>query len=115
MESDSILLSVKQMLGIDPGYCDFDLDVIASINMAIANLYQIGYEPATGFAVCNEEDTWEELSQGDDNTLSLVKTFIYAKVRMLFDPPTSSFVLTSLENQMKEMEWRIYAESEGGF
>lgn len=113
---ESILKSVKKVLGIDENYEDFDQDVMMTINSAIHTLYQIGYDNAKNFIVTSHEDEWEDLFEDEDDGLtSLIKSYIYTKVRMLFDPPTSSFVLTSLENQNKELEWRIYAELEGGF
>ena len=114
--NDSILLSVKKALGIDQQYVDFDFDIVMNINSAIHTLYQVGYEPAKDFMIIDATSTWTDLAgEIPGGVLSLIKMYIYAKVRVLFDPPTSSFVLTSLENQMKELEWRIYAEMEGGF
>lgn len=114
MCDDSILVSVKKMLGIDESYDDFDLDIIVQINSAIHTLYQVGYEPAKNFVITGIEESWDELA-GDDNDLSLIKNYIFIKTRILFDPPTSSFVLTSYQDQLKELEWRIYIEAEGGF
>ena len=111
----SILITVKKMLGIDANYEDFDTDIIMSINSAIHTLYQVGYVYAKNFIVEDTEQTWGDLAPQGGGVVSLMKSYIYCKVRTAFDPPTSSFVLTSLENQTKELEWRIYAEMEGGF
>lgn len=115
MDEDSILISVKKVLGINPSYGDFDLDVALQINSAIHTLYQVGYEPAKNFSITGINETWDDLTGGDNTAISLIKNYIFFKTRVLFDPPTSSFVLTSYQDQIKELEWRIYIELEGGF
>ena len=112
---NSILFSVKKALGIDQQYTDFDFDIIMSINSAIHTLYQVGYDAAKNFIVEGSSETWEDLA-GEEagGVLSLIKTYIYAKVRMLFDPPTSSFVLESMKEMAKEAEWRIVSQVEHG-
>ena len=114
-DTNSILVSIKKMLGIDPNCNAFDAELVMYINSVFPTLSQIGYQPADEFMIESEDSTWEDLVLEDVGIVNLIKTYVYAKVRMLFDPPTSSFVLESLNNQAKEMEWRIYVHSEGGF
>lgn len=114
-DTNSILVSIKKMLGVDAECHAFDEELVMYINSVFPTLFQIGYDPARDFMIDGEDQTWDELVLEDFGIISLIKTYIYAKVRMLFDPPTSSFVLESLTNQAKEMEWRIGVQAEGGF
>lgn len=114
-DTNSILNSIKKMLGVDIDCHAFDDELVMYINSVFPTLFQIGYDTARDFMIDGEDQTWEDLILEDLGIINLIKTYVYAKVRMLFDPPTSSFVLESLNNQTKEMEWRIYAHSEGGF
>lgn len=111
---ESILDSIKKMLGVDAECISFDQEIIMFINSAFSTLYQVGYTEAHDFVIEGRDEKWMDLGS-DNNLLQLVKTYIYSKVRMLFDPPSTSFVLESLNNQIKELEWRIYVQSEGGF
>lgn len=108
---DSILDSVKKLLGITKEYTAFDPDIIIHINSVFFTLNQLGVGPEEGFSISDSSTTWEDyLPEG--SKLEAVKSYIYLKVRMLFDPPTSSFVLTSMENQAKEYEWRLNVQAE---
>lgn len=108
-ESKSILLTIKKMLGS----CDiFDVDIIVHINSTIMILQQLGVAPP-GFYITGEEDTWDDLLWGSKD-LEAVKSFIYLKTRLAFDPPTSSFVVDSIEKMIKELEWRLNVQAEGG-
>jgi hypothetical protein len=110
---DSILISIKTMLGLDEDYDAFDTDVIVHINSAIMVLTQLGIGPEEGFTVTSKDDAWDEFI-GESTNLEAVKTYIYLKVRIVFDPPTSSFVMESMLNQIKEYEWRLNVQAEGG-
>lgn len=110
MES-SILTSVKKALGIDATYTNFDHDVILHTNTALMNLNQLGIGPITGFIIEDDTKTWTDLL-GTRLDLEAVKSYIYLKVRLLFDPPSSSFVLDAMERQVKEMEWRLNVQTE---
>lgn len=103
---DSILDSVKKNLGIPAEYTVFDPDIIMHINSAFFVLSQLGVGPEKGFSISSKDDTWDSYITKDEN-LEAVKTYVYLKVRITFDPPSSSFVLTSMENQIKELEWRL--------
>lgn len=103
---DSILDSVKKNLGIPEEYTVFDPDIIMHINSAFFVLSQLGVGPEKGFSISSKYYTWDLYITNDEN-LEAVKTYVYLKVRITFDPPSSSFVLTSMENQIKELEWRL--------
>lgn len=105
-EEQSILISVKHALGLADDYNYFDPDIIMHINSVLMILNQLGIGPAEGFTVTSDNQTWEELTS-DISLLSAIKTYVYLRVRLLFDPPSSSFVLSSMENQIKEFEWRL--------
>lgn len=105
---ESILKSTKKILGIAEDYTAFDLDVITHINAAFSILNQLGVGPAEGFVILDDSSTWNDLGL-PLNQLHLVKTYIYLKVRVLFDPPGTSFLLESAQNQIKEYEWRLNA------
>lgn len=112
--NDSILLYVKKMLGIDKNYDAFDSDIIININTILAVLYQIGVESVKDFRIHGIEEKWFDLTN-DPILLSLIKDYVYLRVRILFDPPNNSFLLNSIEDQIKEFEWRINIQAEGGF
>lgn len=108
---NSILLTIKQMLGIPSEYSVFDEELIVYINTVIAALRQLGVGPENGFAITGENDSWEDYI-GDTSMYENVKSYIYLKVRMMFDPPSSSFVLEAFKNQAAEIEWRIYIQAD---
>lgn len=107
----SILSSVKKMLGIEPEYTQFDADIIMHINTVFSILHQMGIGPEDGFTITDDSATWEDFI-GDSNKLEMVKTYVYFKVRLMFDPPSSSFVLDSMNHQISELEWRLYTQVE---
>ena len=108
---ESILVTIKKMLGMEANYTHFDTDVIVNINTAIMTLTQLGVGPPNGYYIAGSEDAWLDFI-ADATDLEGIKSYIYLKVRLLFDPPTSAFVLTAMENQIKELEWRIRVNSE---
>lgn len=110
---DSILDSVKKVLGISAEYTVFDPDIIMHINTAFFTLSQLGVGPEGGFLISSKDDTWDSYISEQSN-LEAVKSYVYLRVRILFDPPSSSYVLTSMENQIKELEWRLNVEVDRG-
>lgn len=104
--TDNILEGTKKILGLAPDYDAFDHDVMTHINTALATLTQIGVGPAQGFMIESGDEEWGTFL-GEDVALNPVKTYIYMKVRMAFDPPTTAFHLSSLKEQIQEMEWRL--------
>ena len=110
--SSKILDDVKKILGIDPTATEFDFDILTHINTAIATLTQIGIGPSTGTSI-DSTTTWPTYI-GTDKNLNPVKSYIYLKVKALFDPDNTSFVISAREKQLEEMEYRlsIYRETE---
>jgi hypothetical protein len=103
---DSILDSTKKILGLDATYTPFDLDIITHINAAFSILDQLGVGPEGGFFIEDAEATWADFVC-PPNQLNLVRTYVFLKVRMLFDPPTTSFLIEACNNQIREYEWRL--------
>lgn len=103
---DSILNSIKKLLGIMDDYTCFDQDILLQINTALSVLTQVGVGPETGFFVEDANAIWDDFIP-DDPRLGMVKTYVFLKVKLAFDPPTSSAVLTSYEQLSKEYEWRL--------
>lgn len=103
---DSILNSVKKILGIAADYDAFDTDIIIHINTVFSTLNQLGLGPTDGFMIEDDSAVWEDFLLGDMR-LNHVKTYTYLRVRVLFDPPTTGFTLTALQEQIKELEWRL--------
>lgn len=104
---DSILKSTKKILGLADGYAAFDLDVITHINTAFSTLYQLGIGPTTGFAIEDDTAVWADFISGDISIVSACKTYVYLRTRLLFDPPTTSFALASMKEQLQEYEFRL--------
>lgn len=108
---ESILNTIKDMVLGDCESNEFDRDILVAINSAISTLYQIGIETlnsetGAGFAVTGEEETWADYL-GDFKYLDMVKGYIYQRVRLMFDPPQNSFLVSAIQDQIKETEWRI--------
>lgn len=108
---ESILTSIKSMLPLDETYDYFDPSVIMHINSAFFTLSQIGVGPKETYSIKDKTNVWSEF-MGESIRLEAVKLYIYMSVRLSFDPPTSSFVLSSMETQMQELEWRLKTEVE---
>lgn len=109
----SILTSIKKLLGIAEEYEHFDADLIMHINTSISILTQLGIGPSKGFSIKDESDTWNDFVENDPR-LESIKTYIYLKVKLLFDPPLSNAVIESINRNISELEWRlnVTAESE---
>lgn len=108
---DSILATVKKMLGIDDSYSVFDMDVIVLINSALMSLHQLGVGPKDGFLITDYTQTWKQLLVNDVK-LEAAKMYVYLKVKTTFDPPSSSFVQSAYEKQIQELEWRLNVQAE---
>lgn len=102
----SILTNIKTILNLDENYTPFDSDIIIEINSAFSHLNQLGVGPPEGFEIEDKQNTWDELGL-PLNQLSMVKTYIYLKVRKVFDPPATSFHLEAVNKQIEEHEWRL--------
>lgn len=103
---DSILTSIKKMLGISEEYDYFDTDIIIHINSVFAILNQLGVGPVNGFTIEDDSEEWSDFI-GDVNLIEFVKSYTYLKVKMIFDPPTSSSVMDSINRTISELEWRL--------
>jgi hypothetical protein len=102
----SILNSTKKVLGVDLDDHSFDLDILTYINSALSTVTDLGVGPPTGVAVEDETTDWSELAE-ELVILSKVKTYVFLRVRMLFDPPATSYLVTAMENQIQSHEWRL--------
>lgn len=110
----SILDSTKKVLGVDPADDSFDQDVITHINTALSHLQQLGIGPVGGFIIEDDTPTWEDFLEGMNPAsetylpiLSAVKTNVYLRVRLFFDPPSVSYVLTAMQQQLQESDSRL--------
>lgn len=103
---DSILTSIKQMLGIEEVYTHFDANIIMHINTTFLSLQQIGVGPEEGFIISDDSARWVDFID-NDKLLQAVKSYMYVKVKLLFDPPNTSFVLDALERLATQLEWRL--------
>lgn len=110
--SGSILDDVKKILGLSPEYTPFDTDVLIHINSVFSVLNQLGIGPDEGFMIEGNTDTWDAFI-GTDLKLNEVKTYMYLRVRTLFDPPTTSFTIDAMKKQIEEFEWRLNVKREG--
>lgn len=110
--SESILISIKKLLGIDESYTHFDPDIIIHINSVFSILTQMGVGPANGFSISGKDEVWSGFIQDKPNIFSLVKSYVYMKVRLLFDPPLSSAAIESINRQISEFEWRLFVAAD---
>jgi len=101
----SILSDVKHTLGLLPEQTAFDIDIMMHINSAIGTLTQIGVGPVAGFAITGTTEQWSDFA--DDIRLNSVRSYIFLKVKLMFDPPDTGFVTAAMERQIQELEYRI--------
>lgn len=109
---DSILTTIKKLLGIMEDYEHFDTDIIIHINTVLSTLRQLGVGPKKGFRIEGKETTWGEFVDSDDLRFEDVKTFIYLKVKLIFDPPAASSAIEAMNRAISELEWRLNATAE---
>lgn len=102
---ESILTSIKKLLGITDDYPHFDQDIILQINSAFSTLNQLGVGPEAGFSIQDASTVWTEFI--NDDRLNFAKTFVQLKVKLAFDPPTSSTLMDSYNRQLDELAWRL--------
>lgn len=112
---ESILDTIKDSLGIAKEDNGFDQEILMHINAVLSTLFQIGVDFNNGRYIIDKDDTWPDIFTGNEELIDLAKLYIYLKVKVMFDPPSSSFVLDAMNKQSAELEWRIHVESEGGF
>lgn len=103
---ESILTSIKKLLGISEEYTHFDEDLIMHINSVLSILTQIGVGPSEGFSIKDEDAIWADFIS-DNRKLEMVKSYVHLKAKLLFDPPLGSAVIESMNRMISELEWRI--------
>ena len=108
--ADSILDTTKKLLGFESDYTAFDLDIITHINAVFFTLTQLGVGPSTGFLITDKAANWTDFT-GTEN-INAVKSYMFMRVRMMFDPPTTSFHLDSLKKMAEEIEWRLLVQKD---
>lgn len=106
---DSILLTVKKGIGIDPSYEAFDPDIIMHINSVLFILTQEGIGPKEGFNITGQDETWEDFLGEFNTKLSAVQSYVTLKTRLLFDPPQSGTLNEQITKLISELEWRLYS------
>ena len=110
---ESILTSTKKLLGITEEYEHFDADLIMHINSVFMILNQLGVGPESGFVITGKDEKWSDYIP-DPVKVAPVKTYIYQKVRLIFDPPVNSAVTESYKQMIQEFEWRMNVVAESG-
>lgn len=107
---DSVLTTVKNMLGIEEDDKAFDTEICMHINSAFGVLRQLGVGPETGFSVFHDTSVWSDFTE--EPLIDLVKEYVFLKVKSVFDPPSSSTAVEAINTMTKELEWRINVEKE---
>ncbi len=110
---ESILTSVKKMLGITKDHTVFDTDIIIHINSVFMILNQLGVG-VDGYSITNDLDAWSDFIPENSKNFESVKTYVYLKVKLIFDPPMSSAVMEAMKQMISELEWRLNVEAESG-
>ena len=108
--SESILISIKKLLGIAPEYTHFDADILMHINTALMILHQMGVGPKEPMMIIDASAFWSDFFE-DKADIAAVKTWIALKVRLLFDPPQNASHINAINENLKELEWRLYSAS----
>lgn len=104
---ESILTSVKKMLGMPPEYTAYDEDVTIAINTVFSTCYQLGVGPENPYYISGSTEKWSDFTE-DRKTIEMIKTYMFMKVKLIFDPPLNSSVLESYTQMAKEYEWRLH-------
>ena len=109
---ESILTSVKKLIGMTEDYDVFDTDLIIHINSVFMILRQLGVGPANGFTIQDKDDKWSDFIPADDIRFEGVKTYMALKTRLVFDPPSSSIIKACIDETIKELESRLNWEAD---
>lgn len=104
---ESILTSIKKLLGIAAEYTHFDMDIILHVNSVFSILTQLGVGPSEGFSIIDDTAVWDDFISSDDRQFLMVRTYVYMKTKLVFDPPTNSSHLQALKDAVAEYEWRL--------
>lgn len=105
--TDSILTSIKELIGPREDQTEFDQDLIIHINSVLSLLTQLGVGPQNGFSISDKTSTWADFLGNEAADLQAVKSYVYMKVRLIFDPPAASGVIDSYKQMINEFEWRL--------
>lgn len=108
---DSILNTIKKLLGYEPDYDVYDTDLVIHINSCFMELNQLGVGPEECFMIEDDGEEWDEFLDGDTN-FEAVKTYIYLKCKLVFDPPATSFGVDAINKQLERLEWRLNWQAE---
>ena len=111
--NDSILNTIKKLLGLSSDYTEFDTDIIIHINSVFSILQQLGVGPENGFSISDASTTWSSYIN-NDKQINDVITYMYLKVRLLFDPPANSSILNAQKELISELEWRLNVAVDDG-
>lgn len=106
---ESILTSIKKVLGIYEEDISFDMDIIMHINTVFMILRQMGIGPSEGYSITGSYDTWNDYLE-DTSLIESVKTYVALRVRQIFDPPASSAIMEAMNRTISELEWRLNAQ-----
>lgn len=109
---ESILETIKKMLGLPKDYDSFDTDILVHINTVLSNLTQMGIGPEEGFTITGYDETWSQFVTSDPLKTQQIKSYIYLKVKTMFDPTANSNVAEAINNSITELEYRLYIEEE---
>lgn len=112
MENESILETIKKMLGIDPSLTVFDFEIMAHINSSFMTLHQLGVGPEEGFVITGIESKWNSFI--DSVKLNAVIQYLHYSVKLAFDPPATSYAINSMEKMLEELKWRLNVQVETG-
>ncbi len=110
---ESILISIKKLLGVAEDDDGFDQELLMHINSTFMILNQLAVGPSNGFLITDSTNTWNQIL-GARTDLDIIKSYIYLRVRLLFDPPQNSFLVESINRQITEFEWRMNVQAESG-
>lgn len=111
VDNGSILMSIKKLLNVDPEDQAFDTDIGMLINGEFMSLHQLGIGPAEGFSITDADTVWTDFSN-DKTLIETVKTYVYMRVRLIFDPPASSVVADQINSKIHELEFRLNVQAE---
>lgn len=114
---DKILSTIRKRAGLNDALHDFDVDLIMEINTALNVLTQLGIGPAAGFRITGEDETWADWlgEENDDPRYEIAKDYIAKRVRLKFDPPQASYLVSALTEETKELEWRLSIQNNNTF
>ena len=110
---ESILESIKKLLGIEASYNHFNQEIVLNINAALMFLNQLGVGPLEGFVIQDKKQKWTDFIGGRKD-LEAIKTYVYLKTRLTFDPPQMGYLVDAITKQITELEWRLNVQVEGG-